>query len=75
MCESDRENERGGRRGERKRVTESRGPPARDVLFRSATSGPRRLPFNDYKRVGIPVTPSFITTYRSPDGLRVASHN
>lgn len=50
---------------------------SRDVLFRSATSGPWRLPFNDYKRVGIPVTPSFITTYRSPpvQTTRSSSHN
>lgn len=41
------------------------GPPACDVLFRRRNS-PRRLPFNDCKPVpGIPVTPSFITTYCS----------
>ena len=42
------------------------GPPARDVLFRQAANSPRRLPVNDYKPVPVvPVTPSFITTYRS----------
>lgn len=32
-------------------ANECGGPPARDVLFRSATDGPRRLPFSDYKCV------------------------
>lgn len=32
-------------------ASECGGPPARDVLFRSATNGPQRLPFNDYKCV------------------------
>lgn len=34
--------------------------------FVQETNGPRRLPFNDHNRVpGIPVTPPFVTTYRS----------
>lgn len=47
------------------RASECGGPPARDVLFRSTTA------YGDYRLTitsvfGIPVSPSFITTYRSP---------
>lgn len=46
-----------------------------DVLFRSATNGPRRLPFNDYKRVRD--TCNAFIHYHLPlsNRLRVASHN
>lgn len=50
-------------------------PPARDVLFRSATNGPRRLLFNDYKCVRDTCI-TFIH-YHLPfsNRLRVASYN
>jgi len=45
-------------------TSESGGPPARDVLFRFATLGDYRLTITSVS--GIPVSPSFITIYRSP---------
>ena len=56
-------------------TSESSGPPARDVLFRSATNGPRRLPFNDYKCIWDTCI-TFIH-YHLPfsNRLRVASYN
>lgn len=50
-------------------------PPARDVLFRSATNGPRRLPFNDYKCVRDTCITFIHYHLLFSNRLRVASYN
>lgn len=56
-------------------ASECGGPPARDVLFRSATNGPRRLPFNDYKCVRDTCNAFIHYHLPFPNRLRVASYN
>lgn len=50
-------------------------PPARDVLFRSATNGPRRLLFNDYKYVRDTCITFIHYHLPFPNRLRIASCN
>lgn len=50
-------------------------PPACDVLFRSATNGPRRILFNDYKCVRDTCITFIHYHLPFPNRLRVASYN